>query len=153
MTQGAIRLIQARTAQIFEFDLADFLSDQRTADLAHARQGAMLVSRKRTPYSLTVIARHFRRDHTTILHGIRAAQCRRVNDESFDAKLVEVENSLSECGLADPNTEAAAEVLFHKLRSDIDGVVAEKFEQLRDEVFGALQGNPELIRKILNRKV
>lgn len=39
--------------------------------LVAARQEAMYLCAEQTPYSLTQIGRFFRRDHTTVLHGVR----------------------------------------------------------------------------------
>ena len=51
-------------------------SKSRTRDLAHPRQAAMLWLRNNTNLSLPEIGRLFDRDHTTVLHGIRAAEKR-----------------------------------------------------------------------------
>ena len=53
------------------------LGPRKDAKAAHARQLAMLIMRETQPnMSLTDIGRYFRRDHTTIIHGIRAARKR-----------------------------------------------------------------------------
>jgi chromosomal replication initiator protein len=50
----------------------ELLSSRRTARVAHARQVAMYITRELTSLSLSQIARAFDRDHTTVMHAIRA---------------------------------------------------------------------------------
>ena len=54
----------------------------RTRDLVHPRQAAMLWLRNNTNLSLPEIGRLFDRDHTTVLHGIRAAEKRAKGGEA-----------------------------------------------------------------------
>lgn len=54
----------------------ELLSSQRTPRIAHARQVAMYLARELTPLSLTAIAREFNRDHTTVMHAVRAVSSR-----------------------------------------------------------------------------
>ena len=57
--------------------LDQLLGPRRDAKAAHARQLAMLLMRETQPnMSLTDIGRYFRRDHTTIIHGVREARKR-----------------------------------------------------------------------------
>jgi chromosomal replication initiator protein len=51
---------------------AELLSPGRSPRVAHARQLAMYLARELTGMSLAEIARGFDRDHTTVLHAIRA---------------------------------------------------------------------------------
>jgi chromosomal replication initiator protein len=55
---------------------AELLSPQRSPRIAHARQLAMYLARELTPLSLTAIARGFDRDHTTVMHAVRAVSTR-----------------------------------------------------------------------------
>ncbi|MGH2950867.1 MAG: chromosomal replication initiator protein DnaA [Solirubrobacterales bacterium] len=50
----------------------ELLSSRRTPRVARARQLAMYLARETTPLSLSQIARAFDRDHSTIIHAIRA---------------------------------------------------------------------------------
>jgi chromosomal replication initiator protein len=56
------------------------LSPSRAAELSHARQIAMYLSRELTDLSLAEIARQFNRDHTTILHAVRVVSTRAASD-------------------------------------------------------------------------
>jgi chromosomal replication initiator protein len=54
----------------------ELLSSRRSPRVAHARQLAMYLARELTPMSLTEIARGFDRDHTTVMHALRAVEGR-----------------------------------------------------------------------------
>ena len=54
----------------------DLLSPKRSARISHARQLAMYLTRQETSLSLAQIAREFNRDHSTVLHAIRAVSTR-----------------------------------------------------------------------------
>ena len=49
----------------------DILADSRDAPTILARQQAMWLAAKETTLSLAEIGRQFKRDHTTIIHGVR----------------------------------------------------------------------------------
>ena len=55
--------------------LDEIKSRNRTASFSHPRQEAMRQQRAQG-YSLTQIGMFWGRDHTTILHGVRAAEAR-----------------------------------------------------------------------------
>jgi chromosomal replication initiator protein len=50
------------------------VSPARWQPLARARQVAMTLVREELEYSLPAAGRVFKRDHTTVLHGLRAVQ-------------------------------------------------------------------------------
>ncbi len=58
--------------------LAEMYSDRRHREYARARQVAIWVVAKTTPFPLSVIGRHFRRDHTTVMHAIKKIDSLRV---------------------------------------------------------------------------
>ncbi len=62
--------------QSYNLSISDILGKDRTQPLATARQVAMFLSRKLTGNSLPVVADHFKRNHTTVLHGMSAIQKR-----------------------------------------------------------------------------
>lgn len=55
--------------------LAELQSDSRSYSVTRPRQYAMMLMLE-AGYSASEIGRFFRRDHTTVLHGIRAAKAR-----------------------------------------------------------------------------
>lgn len=76
-----VATVQRVTAEHFHLD-PDLMKSQRrgTNDVAHARQIAMFLARELTHQSLPQIGRFFgNRDHTTILHAMRAVQSRICN--------------------------------------------------------------------------
>ena len=68
----SIGLIQQLVSEAYGFSIDDLLSQNRTADLATARQIAMYLSREKTEESLQQIGRAFnKKDHTTVIHACR----------------------------------------------------------------------------------
>ncbi|MGI9490463.1 MAG: helix-turn-helix domain-containing protein [Geminicoccaceae bacterium] len=60
---------------VAEIPLAEFMSDKRNRSVCRPRQIAMLIIREACQnMSFPDIARQFSRDHTTVLHGIKAAR-------------------------------------------------------------------------------
>jgi chromosomal replication initiator protein len=68
--------IQDAVCAVCGLQREELLSSRRSARVAHARQIAMYLARELTPMSLTEIARGFDRDHTTVLHALRAVEGR-----------------------------------------------------------------------------
>ena len=73
--------IAARVAAAYRLSMAEIRGPFRQARIAHPRQEAMRIMYE-AGYSTPRIGRFFRRDHTTVLHGVRAARLRlaRVDD-------------------------------------------------------------------------
>lgn len=69
--------IQRATARHFKLPQSDMVSSRRPREVAWARQDAMYLARKLTLKSLPDIGRRFgHRDHTTVIHAIRAVEKR-----------------------------------------------------------------------------
>jgi chromosomal replication initiator protein len=68
----AVATIQQATCATMGVTERDLLSPKRTARVSHARQVAIYLTRELTSLSLAQIAREFNRDHSTVLHAIRA---------------------------------------------------------------------------------
>jgi chromosomal replication initiator protein len=68
--------VQDAVCAVCELSREELLSRRRSTRVAHARQLAMYLARDLTPMSLTEIARGFDRDHTTVLHALRAVDGR-----------------------------------------------------------------------------
>lgn len=76
-----IKDIQSAVADHYKIDLEDMLSERRTMDVVRPRQIGMYLAKKLTRRSLPEIARMFKkRDHTTILHGVRKIERLARND-------------------------------------------------------------------------
>jgi chromosomal replication initiator protein len=67
----SIPAIQDAVCAVLHLSRDDLLSASRTPELSRARHLAMYLARELTGLSLAEIARAFRRDHSTVLHGIR----------------------------------------------------------------------------------
>jgi Bacterial dnaA protein helix-turn-helix len=72
----AVRRVLEVTADHFGTTVPDLLSGSRKQLLCRRRQVAMFVARRVTGRSLPFIGFHMGRDHTTILHGVRAVRAR-----------------------------------------------------------------------------
>lgn len=68
--------IQDAVCEIEGLSKDELLSARRAPRIARARQLAMYLARELTPLSLTEIARGFDRDHTTVLHAVKAVSAR-----------------------------------------------------------------------------
>lgn len=71
-----IRRAALEVCRVAEVSLDDLRGAGRTRRLAHARQAAMWLARQTTDASLPEIGRFFHRDHTTVIHAIRAVEGR-----------------------------------------------------------------------------
>lgn len=71
--RGTVRDVISEMAEKHDVRAEEITGVLRTAHIVIARQEAMYEARQRLPH-LTIgqIARVFRRDHTTVLHGVRA---------------------------------------------------------------------------------
>lgn len=77
--------IQRAVAKHYRIPVAEMTSARRSKYIARPRQVAMYLARQLTPRSIPVIGRHFGdRDHTTVLHGIKATAERRAADPELD---------------------------------------------------------------------
>jgi chromosomal replication initiator protein len=82
----SVRAIQEAVSGTLRVSREELLSNRRTPRVARARQLAMYLTRELTPLSLAQIAREFNRDHSTVLHAIRAvAQRLEPGSETADA--------------------------------------------------------------------
>jgi chromosomal replication initiator protein len=71
-----VEAIQEAVAAVLDVPRSELLSARRTPRVAQARQLAMYLCRDLTPLSLAQIARAFDRDHSTVLHAVRAVSAR-----------------------------------------------------------------------------
>lgn len=76
------RILEA-TAQKFSVCAEDLTTSKRAAVINTARQVAMYLAREFTTLSLAQIGAHFRRNHTTVLHG-----CSKVTDDIAKDKVL-----------------------------------------------------------------
>lgn len=72
-------VLAVEVSRAYGLTVEDFKSPTRVRDVSWPRQEFMLAAH-RAGYSLGQIARFLNRDHTTILHGIRAASKREAGE-------------------------------------------------------------------------
>ena len=79
-----IEEIQRKVSEHFDIRLSDMLGPKRTRSLARPRQVAMWLCKQLTSRSLPEIGRKFgKRDHTTIMHGVRKIDELRQSDSQI----------------------------------------------------------------------
>lgn len=77
--------IQATVAAYYGLSLGTMKSAQRSQAIAHPRQIAMFLASEMTPKSLPEIGRRFGgRDHTTVIHAIKAVRRRIAEDPEIE---------------------------------------------------------------------
>jgi hypothetical protein len=78
--------IQALVAAYYHIPVREMTSARQSRDVAHPRQVAMYLSYELTPKSLPDIGGRFGgRDHTTVIHAIKAVQRRMLEDAEIEA--------------------------------------------------------------------
>lgn len=96
MNEPTIAEIQARVARRFNMAPIEMLSERRSMAVAHPRQVAMYLARELTTRSLPIIGRHFGgRDHTTVIHAIKAVEQRRLDRPELDRTIRDLLDELT----------------------------------------------------------
>ena len=96
LREPGLRTIAEACCVAFDVSLPAFLGQQRTAHLVRARWAAACIARANTSHSFPVMARAWKRDHTTLLHGCRqAARLLQAGDADFTARLQEARGLLT----------------------------------------------------------
>ena len=81
----------------YDVKLSDLLSKKRHKSVTIPRQVGMWIARKHTRFSLEEIGGYFGgRDHTTVMHAIKAVDKKRVADDSFDHDIAQLTGQLSD---------------------------------------------------------
>jgi chromosomal replication initiation ATPase DnaA len=83
----ALSDILGQVAEVFAVDAQALAGRSRSAPVAAARHAAMWLLRERYALSSPAIGALLGRDHTTVLHGLRAAETRRRHDAAYKARL------------------------------------------------------------------
>ena len=61
-------------ANYFYIPVEQMISKDRSKDVAYPRQMAMYMIRQELEYSFPDIAKIFKRDHTTVMHGLKKVE-------------------------------------------------------------------------------
>ena len=81
--------------RFYDVKLTDLLSKRRHKSIALPRQIGMWLARKHTRYSLEEIGGYFGgRDHTTVMHAIKAVNNKRADDRTIDQDVTRIEQDL-----------------------------------------------------------
>ncbi len=78
-----IEEIQRKVAEHYNIRVAEMTSKRRDRPVARPRQIAMFLSKELTTKSLPDIGRAFDRDHTTVIHAVKAIEQLREKDPAF----------------------------------------------------------------------
>ncbi len=89
--------IQRRVSEHYNIRISDLIGPKRTRTLARPRQVAMWLSKHLTNRSLPEIGRRFgKRDHTTVMHGVRKIDELRATDSQIADDLEMLRRTLEE---------------------------------------------------------
>lgn len=85
-----IASIQQTVAAYYGIERNQMTSNIRQRHIAHARQVAMYLACQLTKHSIADVSRRFNRDHTTVLHALKAVETRAEDDHqlAFDISLL-----------------------------------------------------------------
>lgn len=79
----------------YKVSRVDLVSDRRHMGIVRPRQIVMALARSLTLQTMPAIAKHLgKRDHTTIIHGVRKIAKLRAADPKFDAEIRALESEL-----------------------------------------------------------
>lgn len=94
---GDVARIQQRVARFYGLALIDMRSARKARDVAWPRQLAMYLVRRHTDKSLPSIGRFFGdRDHSTVIHALRAVEGRRIDIPEYDAVVRLLDREITE---------------------------------------------------------
>ena len=93
--QLTVERIQGAVAEYFQISLAEMYSKTRVKKVAVPRQIAMYLCKELTKSSLAEIGDRFgKRDHTTVLHGIKKITDARAKDKELNYQIHVLEQML-----------------------------------------------------------
>lgn len=91
-----IHTIIAAVTDFYGVRLTDLQSKRRHRSITLPRQICMYLARHHTRHSLEEIGGHFGgRDHTTVMHSIKAVEIKRQADKSFDSEVISIADKLT----------------------------------------------------------
>jgi chromosomal replication initiator protein len=89
-----VERVEALVTEALDVARPALLSAQRNARLVFARQVSMYLLRKQIGLSLASIGERYGRDHTTVLHAVRAIEARRACDPEVRRLVTTLEEKL-----------------------------------------------------------
>ncbi len=82
---SSLHQVIALVAEASGIPRRELLSSRRTKRTVEVRQAAMWLARQTSLHSYPAIGRVFRRDHTTVMHGVSRTEARMAADDTFAA--------------------------------------------------------------------
>lgn len=99
LPEPSIQQIITAVTDFFHTRLSDLQSKKRLRSVTAPRQVCMYFARKMTRLSLEEIGGYFGgRDHTTVMHAVRAVENRRDTEPEFDSQIKTVEDKIRASG-------------------------------------------------------
>jgi chromosomal replication initiator protein len=89
-----VERVESLVTEALDVERRALLSAQRNTRLVFARQVSMYLMRKRIGLSLASIGERYGRDHTTVLHAVRAIEARRACDPEVRRLVTTLEEKL-----------------------------------------------------------
>lgn len=86
--------VESLVAEVLDVPQPALLSSQRNVRLVFARQVSMYLMRKRIGLAFAAIGERYGRDHTTVLHAVRAIEARRACDPEVRRLVTTLEERL-----------------------------------------------------------
>jgi hypothetical protein len=121
--------IQATVAAYYGIEVRYMKSAQRGKDIVRPRQVAMFLAAELTPKSLPDIGRCFSRDHTTIIHAIKAVRKRSEADAELAMDVGYLRARLS-TGNSLIHSQKEPKSAFYTSQSDIEQDVNNQEERV-----------------------
>ena len=95
-TRITIEAIQHAVCAHYRLDKSEMASKRRARAVTRPRQIAMYLAKEMTPRSYPEIGRRFGdRDHSTVIHAVRAVEALRVSDSELDSDILAIRRSLT----------------------------------------------------------
>lgn len=89
-----VERVEALVSEALDVSAAALASQQRSARVVFARQVTMYLMRKQIGLALAAIGERYGRDHTTVLHAVRAIEARRACDPEVRRLVTALEERL-----------------------------------------------------------
>ena len=121
--EGPLMTIARLVAQVHGVSIGDLRGRRQSRTYTHPRQMAFYLAASLTGKSHPEIGRFFDRDHTTVLHGVRAFGDRMARDPELMALTRRIEAHPDLKGLADTIAEDAFRIEEERFRARLEDLL------------------------------
>lgn len=90
----SVERVESLVSELLDVPAGGLVSERRNARLVFARQVSMYLMRKRIGLAFAAIGERYGRDHTTVLHAVRAIEARRACDAEVRRLVTTLEERL-----------------------------------------------------------